>query len=614
MGTVMSSESGLPGMRLFAAIALLCIALAGCSRKEEPIASSSASEPVIAGNPEEPRWISRDSSKPARAAVVFIHGIFGSTTGTWQNENGTTFFQLLKQDPNVGDAVDVYAFGFESKMFQGGKGSLDVREAANVLGRYLSNADVLKYDTVVLVGHSMGGLVALRFLASNRDANLAAKIPLVVLFAAPQEGADVASIGMLASQNPGLVSMRPSDDNQWLQQLLDDWLRVPAKPKVVCGYEKAETRGIMVVPYSSSTRLCTEPGMAVGGADHISIVKPNTAAHPSVVLLVDALRAVIGDDRAAKLDTPDFVQEGNAWTVSMNTSDRQARIMNLGKNELSYWVAEAKGNGLVIFPSDAKLLAGDAQDNIRMLLLLEAADSTYSFRVKTKQGDDRLVTVAADLEKIRARQRVATYELVEKLNARLQGLPAGEDAQNAILEVASAHVEKDFPKLPEAARWIATADALSAASLDPMAKEALNRAKQSSPDLAMRYEAQRQLAPRFKELDQKVKLHQNSVDATRQHLVPGPAPSTDPTEDLGHNRTLVPRSGFDAMTLLSDTRAQERLQAFNQLAVQLKNRKGLESNGHLLDARLNAANGNLDMARQEMQLSRQTSAPAVPGR
>lgn len=608
MRTVVLSEQWPRGARLFTAIALLCSLLGGCSKKAEPVAPPNfPGERSIAGNPEEPRWISRDPSKPARAAVVFIHGIFGSTTGTWKNENGTTFFQLLKQDPNVGAAVDVYAFGFESKMFQGGKGSLDVREAANVLGLYLSNADVLKYDTVVLVGHSMGGLIALRYLASNRDANIAAKTPLVVLFAAPQEGADVASMGMLASQNPGLVSMKPSDDNQWLQQLLDDWLRVPAKPRVVCGYEKAKTHGIMVVPQSSSTRLCTEPGMAVGGADHISIVKPASAADGSVVLLVNSLRAVIGDDRAAKLDTPDFVREGDAWTVSMDTSDRQARVMNLGKNELSYWVAEPKGNGLVIYPTDRRQLAGDAQDNIRMLLLLDAADSTYSFRVRTKQGDDRLVTVAADLEKIQARQRARTYDLVEKLNARLQALPEGGNAKEAILDVASAHVNDAFPELPDGMRWIATADALAAASLDPMAQEALIRAKKYSPELAIRYETQRQSAPRFNELDQKVQLPLNSVDAKKPPPPPVqvPADTTKPAEDSRDNGPLAPRTRLDAISMLSDKSSSARFTTFNKLAVELKSRKGLESNGHLLDARLNAVKGDLDVARQQMQLSRQ---------
>ena len=64
-------------------------------------------------------------------AVVFVHGLFGDTLGTWTHANGGTFFKYLKASPQVGAQVDVFAFGFTSKML--GSGSLDIREAANKL-------------------------------------------------------------------------------------------------------------------------------------------------------------------------------------------------------------------------------------------------------------------------------------------------------------------------------------------------------------------------------------------------------------------------------------------------------------------------------------------------
>lgn len=571
------------------ALASLCFGLGGCGKKEEPVPTR---ESPSVGNSEAPRWIYRDPAKPSRVAVVFVHGIFGGTTSTWTNSQGQSFFKFLKEDPKVGSAVDVYAFGFESKMFAGGKGSLDVREAANVLKTYLSNADVLSYDTVVFVGHSMGGLVTLRYLASSLPSNaeLAAKIPLVVLFGAPQEGADLASIGQLASFNPGLISMKPVNDNQWLQQLLEDWLTVkklPKNPKVVCGYEKATTYNFMVVPWNGSTRLCTEAGVAIGGADHLSIVKPDSADHSSVVLLVEALRPYTGA-RAAKLETPDFVQEGNSWKVTMDKPDKEVRVMNLGKSELSYWVAEAKGSGLIILPNEVKKIAGDEEDKIRMLLLLGAGDSEYSFYLKTKHGEDRWVTVAPDFKRIRAATQASRDELVASLNAHLDGTDKGKEPQAELVEVAAQQIDKKFPGLPEGARWLVTADALSAASLEPASSEALKRAARVSPELAANYEVQKISAPRFKELDQKI-------------LFPG--------DTKGPKKPIVIDFDPKASNSLAPL-SEQSLKDYSELANRLKSTRGLEGNGHLLDARLRASTGDFDAARKSIFQAREFDGAA----
>lgn len=581
-----------PKISLLVALMLLCIGLTGCWKTEDP---SMAPKPAFAGNSEAPQWVYRDQTKPSRVAVVFVHGIFGSTTGTWTNSKGQTFFKFLKDNPKVGSAVDVYAFGFESKMFAGGKGSLDVREAANVLKMYLSSADVLSYDTVVFVGHSMGGLVTLRYLASNLPGNaeLAAKVPLVVLFGAPQEGAELAAIGRLASNNPGLSSMKPANNNEWLQQLLDDWLTVqnmPKRPKVVCGYEKAETYNVMVVPWTSSTRLCTVPGMAIGGADHLSIVKPDSPEHSSVVLLVDALAPYTGE-RAARLETPDFVQDGGGWKVTMDSADREVRLMNLGKSELSYWVAERQGKGLLVFPDEVKKIGGDEEGKIRLLLLLGATDSHYSFFVKTKHGDDRFVTVAPDLARIRTAAKTSTNELVANLNAHLSSTGKGNDDQTVLVDVAAQQVDKKFPGLPEGVRWLVTADALSAASLEPASSEALQRAVKISPRLAADFEIQKNSAPRFKELDEKI-------------LFPG--------DSKASKKPTVFNFGPKASSSL-EYFSEQSLGDYSELAERLKATKGAESNGHLLEARLRASTGDLEAARKSMLQARELNGAAGIG-
>ncbi len=255
--------------------------LAACN-KEPPAA------PPSKANTTDPQWVEQ-ATPHAKVAVVFVHGIFGDTLGTWTSANGTTFFQLLKKDPGVGPKVDVFAFGYTSSMIK--SGSFDIREAANKLHESLEFKGVLQYPTVVFVAHSMGGLVVLQHLLMYRD--LLEKVPLIVLYATPQEGAQIATIAEKVANNPALVQMFPADRNGYLQQLNDEWGLLPTRPRVVCSYEKIATGGVMVVPWSSATRFCDGAPSAIP-ANHIDIVKPDRADHESAVVLINAFNRYVG--------------------------------------------------------------------------------------------------------------------------------------------------------------------------------------------------------------------------------------------------------------------------------------------------------------------------------
>jgi pimeloyl-ACP methyl ester carboxylesterase len=73
--------------------------------------------------------------------------------------------------------VDFYAFGFTSKMFQRRLAEESAR-AAIKLNDYLQRDGVDKYDQIVFVAHSMGGLVTMRELISHPE--IRAKTPLLV--------------------------------------------------------------------------------------------------------------------------------------------------------------------------------------------------------------------------------------------------------------------------------------------------------------------------------------------------------------------------------------------------------------------------------------------------
>ncbi len=268
-----------------ASILLIALGVAGiflgCNRSDD-VPSNTA---LPKDNTNNSQWV-KQANPHSKVALVFVHGIFGDAIGSWTNQNGSRFFDLLASKMPPENSVDIFAFGFTSEML--GNRSFDIREAANKLQQQLFFHKVLDYETVIFVAHSMGGLVTLRSLLTHRD--LLNKVPLVFMYSTPQEGADIAAWAKLASNNRALSQLISADSNTYLQQISDDWrtLSDRERPKVVCAYEVVDTYGIKVVNWTSATRFCEGASTAIA-EDHLGIVKPNRADHDSIVVLINAL-------------------------------------------------------------------------------------------------------------------------------------------------------------------------------------------------------------------------------------------------------------------------------------------------------------------------------------
>ena len=109
---------------------VLAQALASCGEKTPTSNTGTTSPPAdaLVAAQTDPHWVHRSTSN-AKIAVVFIHGIIGDLNETWTNaDKKITFFDLLKQAPEVGSKVDIFAFGYPSRVLGGG--SFTIGEAA----------------------------------------------------------------------------------------------------------------------------------------------------------------------------------------------------------------------------------------------------------------------------------------------------------------------------------------------------------------------------------------------------------------------------------------------------------------------------------------------------
>jgi hypothetical protein len=452
---------------------------------------------VAINNARDPQWVVQ-ANPHNNVAVVFVHGLFGGTLDTWtQGDGKPSFFDVLRSVPGAGQQVDMYAFGFTSKMF--GPGSLDIREAASKLHQNLEFSGVLAYRTIVMVGHSMGGLVILRELVNNRD-DIQTKVPLVVLYASPQEGAQIAQIAAVVAHNPALAEMFGADNNAFLQQLDEDWRNVRNKavhPHVTCGYEKLPTHGVMIVPWSSATRFCDEAGEPIEGADHITIVKPDRQQHGSIVLLVNALKRYGLPDPAGRLDTPDFVPEGDHVVFNLDDplGKSPARLVNAGRMKVQYTLSEIS-RGLYVWPDDTpKDIPGAKTETIKVGLGFGATDADHAFVLQSDlPSRQRVIVRISDLASFKAKQKelasqidkdVANYFADPINRSALAGVPANDPrAAEALAGAVAESVAKQSPGLPQQARWVIAADYLTAANLPRVAASALRRAEAVAPSSA----------------------------------------------------------------------------------------------------------------------------------
>lgn len=547
---------------LFAAL----LGLAACGR--EP---ATPAQPV--SNTTDPQWVHRQDP-PAKVALVFIHGVFGDTLGTWTSSGGTRFFDLVEQDPDLGPQVDVLAFGYTSRMI--GAGSFDIQEAANRLHLYLDNKGVLDYPAIVFVAHSMGGLVVLRELLTHRD--LLDRVPLILLYATPQEGSQITTIARKVAKNPALEQMLPADRNGYLRVLNDEWKALDAgkRPPVLCAYEKRPTYGVMVVPWSSATRFCDEPALAID-ADHLSIVKPDRPGHDSMVFLATKLKQyVLGRQLVAKLETPDFaVEDDHALiTISDPAGKRDVRLVNAGGTRLRYTLEQFPDRWLYVIPgAGPDEIPANATRTLQFVLGYGARDGEYRFLLTSDAAPSRKVVVRipnlpavqmAWNETALALSRDLTGALSDRELERMRTAGAeGSEAHQRLAGIVKESIARRYPQLPPSGQWLLSADLLNSINWPHLAVRALQNAERADPAIAQVPSVQR-LASVSATLAGEPKVFANvavaplDVDVAREEAGANPfteARATSTSAQLASRLQQVPALAAQGLSLEGDLKA-----------------------------------------------------------
>jgi pimeloyl-ACP methyl ester carboxylesterase len=243
------------------------------------------------------------SDNPARTLIVFIHGLGGSARQTWTSPTGAFWPDLVYGDPAFAQP-DILVVDYETTI----RGEQTTAAVALSVDGFLKRQSVWACESVVLVAHSLGGIIA-RQIVVNNPAH-AGKVKLMYLLAAPMGGSVLANYASQIGVAGAVVrELRSIEEGSFLANLLNQWNSVVAHNTIptYCAVEgrdtsaagatrsvsrvpdstasvaapSARTRSLSppstrVVDYASSALLCNRRIVSHNAHDHESIAKPSS--------------------------------------------------------------------------------------------------------------------------------------------------------------------------------------------------------------------------------------------------------------------------------------------------------------------------------------------------
>ena len=143
----------------------------------------------------------------AKRLILFIHGLGGAGEATWRRRGRPGFPELIRNDPALRSACDIAFFEFPTSLFRlpFNTKTPRVRDLAEGLR---SQIDVCypNYDSIALVCHSLGGLIARKYLVEEVKRGADLRVAKLLLFAVPNHGAALASVARHVSWHNGQLT------------------------------------------------------------------------------------------------------------------------------------------------------------------------------------------------------------------------------------------------------------------------------------------------------------------------------------------------------------------------------------------------------------------------
>jgi pimeloyl-ACP methyl ester carboxylesterase len=227
-----------------------------------------------------------------KAAVIFVHGLGGSAHGTWGK-----MLSLFAADAELKEfGIDCYAYPTSLLAFSMFSDRPGVRELAEGLRTHIRIHHPDK--AILLVGHSLGGLVVRQYLLDVLDLSDSPPIRGALLYAVPNSGSEWAQINSaLSRRHLQAKQLRPSSD--LLAGLNKDWIKRKIEEKidvtyVIGGMDAIVSKTSGAWSQGANLHMVIEHG-------HRSIISPESCADTSYKILRDFVvrNGAVGEELGA---------------------------------------------------------------------------------------------------------------------------------------------------------------------------------------------------------------------------------------------------------------------------------------------------------------------------
>lgn len=242
-----------------------------------PLAASKALSP---DDSERSRATARkpaNESSDTTVAVVFVHGLGSTSEATWA---GSPSFPELVEDA-AGATSYFYSYPTTKFRLRPFKKYPGIQDLAAGLRSFLE-LEVVE-ERILLVCHSMGGLIAKKMLMDAHRRNESPGVDQLLLYGTPNNGSALAAIGKLVGlPHRQMRQLEPSSD--FIRDLEAEWKQVSPGPAVPTHYVIAGNDQAVDPASARGTWDSSETTMVIE-ASHSGVVAPASPGHLGAIRL-----------------------------------------------------------------------------------------------------------------------------------------------------------------------------------------------------------------------------------------------------------------------------------------------------------------------------------------
>jgi len=280
-----------------------------------------------------------------KACIVFVHGFTGSGQGTWRD-----LAPRIADDERLKD-WDCWLLSYATSWLPDVRGfwkaDPDIPLLTLRLATDLKHATLADYNKLVLIAHSMGGLIVQRVICDHPD--IAKRVTDVIFFGTPSGG--LAKAGWLNFWKAQLDNM--SKKGTFIKQLRENWQShfekgAPFNLLAVAGSEDE------FVPSDSSLKPFPKGQQAAVPGNHVSMIHPPLTNRTVPDLIVNCILrkgASMHDEDAARvaIEQGEFQSVIDRFLPQAETLDPRARVQlaialdAIGRRDEAYQVLSMDG-------------------------------------------------------------------------------------------------------------------------------------------------------------------------------------------------------------------------------------------------------------------------------